>query len=366
MGKPINQSELTDILVRGLTPQEPEQEAAEQAATEQAETEDTSAVESLYEDESTEDTEEVVSESTEEQAADETSAATEEETEEVEISDLNQLAQAIEVEPDWLYNIKIPMSDGRDPVSLSELKDQAQEYARTNELRAQLEAERAELNTQRESKEKEISESLSQFAQMPQELMQAQAEAQALAYQYQNYDWDTLEKENPGQAALTKQNIATQYQLSLNKVEEVKGKIGNAIAENAKKVADSEKGKILTFIPDWKDDEVRVRDQSDIRKMMNSYNYSDDEVNSIVDHRAMRIAYDMLKMQRAMNKTKKTVKKLQKVPKVLKPGATPPARSQSDIQRDIVKQGAKAKTKEGKVRSISQLLVNASKSSRRQ
>lgn len=360
MGKPINQSELTEILVRGLSPQQPEQETAEQAVTEHAETGEDNAVEKLYDDEPQTEVNEVVSESNEEQIADSNeSVVTEQETDSTEISDLNQLAKAIEVEPDWLYNIKVPMSDGRDPISLSELKDKAQEYARVNEMRAQLEADRAELDSQRQSKEQEVNQSLAQFAQMPQELMQAQAQAQAIAYQFNNYDWDTLEKESPGEAALAKQKLATEYQLALNKAQEVQTGIGKAIAENAKKIANAEKSKILKYIPEWNKDEVRVRDQDDIRKMMNQYNYSDEEVNNIVDHRAMRIAYDMLKMMRAMNKTKDTVKKLQNVPKVLKPGATPPAKSKADIQREIVQQGAKARSTEAKVRQISKLLISS-------
>lgn len=337
----INQSELTEILKKGM--------------------EDAPSVAEEVNDEEAKVTEEEVSQSDEEvvEVQEETAEVTEEvQDEAAEIESLSELAEAIEVDPEWLYGIKVPISDGRDPISLSELKDQYQEYSRVNDLKAQLELEQAEFQEKMKAREGEIESSLQQFQNMPQELMAAQAESMSLAYQYNNFDWATLEQENPGQAALAKQNLATAYQQSQEKVAQVQAKIGSEVEQRFRQNADKEKRLALKHIPDWIDEDKRLSDQNKIKTMLKEYGYSDDESGNIVDHRALRLAYDLLNLKTKIKDSKKVVKKLNKVPRVVKPGAAPAPKSKSDISREIVSKAAKSKNQDVKVRAIGDLILN--------
>ena len=126
----------------------------------------------------------------------------------VAIKTLSELAEAIEVDNDFLYNIEVPMPDGQEPVSLSALKDAYQGKLETQTVAStQLEVERKAFEEEKER----FGQQQVQMQQMPEELLNAEAEVRAISSQYQGFDWTELEKLDPGRAALEKQNFATRY-----------------------------------------------------------------------------------------------------------------------------------------------------------
>ena len=141
--------------------------------------------------EETPEVEEVLAEAETEEVLAEEPAETVEATDETEqkietsdpvaISTLSELAEAIEVDNDFLYNIKVPMPDGQEAVSLSALKDA---YTEKNDTTT---AAMTQLEQQREAFEQEKEQYTQQFQQlqqMPEELLTAQAEVRAIASQY--------------------------------------------------------------------------------------------------------------------------------------------------------------------------------------
>lgn len=318
---------------------------------EEKQTEDTDETENPVDEETSEESEETQSE---EVAEDTEEQSEESETIEVpQISDLNELASAIEVDAEFLYGIKIPMPDGEEPITLSELKDGYTKFKRgSSEEREALEEERAAFDDYKQSQ----AEMLQQQMQLPQEIVAAQAEAMAIAYQYQNYNWEELEKANPGQAALQKQNMASLYQQAQDKLQGLNAQYQHQLSETVKEHTRKEFKAMLHYIPEWKDDAVRLKDQELLRSMLKGYGYSDKDINNLADHRAMRLARDLWKLKSQVEKVPATLKKLAKVPKTLKPRAAAGVPSKEKQQRELVKKAAESPFDRDKVDAISNLL----------
>ena len=142
------------------------------------------------------------------------------------IDSLGDLAKAIEVDNEFLYNIKVPIGDGLEPVSISQLKDSFKNKSDDIQAReAELEQQREEFSKEREQQEAQLHQSSLQAHEMPAELMEAEAEIKALQHSYNTFDWASLEQSDPGRAALLKQNLATEFAQAKAKAEGIRQNI---------------------------------------------------------------------------------------------------------------------------------------------
>ncbi len=91
--------------------------------------------------------------------------------------------------------------------------------------------------------------------------------------------------------------------------------------------------------------------------MLKGYGYTEQEVDKIGDHRAMRIAHDLMKLKTANKQVRKAVKKIGKTPKSLRPGGTAPAVGQKAKRtQQIVKQAKATKNDRQKARLLGRLI----------
>ena len=357
MGNAIDTSALGDILRKNFPEEEVTSDQAETATTDTAPVE---IEEEVVEDESPITAEsEVETEELEEQdqEVDETEEAeeTREEYSETEINDLNQLATAIEVEPEFLYNIKVPMADGMEPISLSELKDGYTQFKRgtTADLEI-LEKQRAEFE---EYKQQQV-QAIQQQAQLPQEIMAAQAEALSIANQYNSNDWESLEASDPGRAALEKQKIASKYQQAENKFRQLSEEFQQKQAAEFERFNSEQRQNMLKKIPEWRDDKIRTAEQENIRVMLRDYDYSDADINSMADHRAMKLARDLWQLKSKNIEAKKVIKKIAKVPRTLKEGSVvkPVDGGAKQRMRKVKEEAKKSKNLDVKTNAVSSIL----------
>ena len=341
-----NQKELGDILRKMESKPEVETENVD---TEQAPTESEDEVLDT-ETESRTETEETVEES---QEAEATMPEDDEESESVSIADLNELATAIEVEPEFLYNIKVPMADGMEPISLSELKDGYTQFKRgtTADLEA-LEEERAKFAEFRE----EQLNAIKQQAQLPQEIMAAQAKAIAIAQQYNSVNWDELEKQDPGKAALEQQKMATAYQTATGEYQQALGKFQEQQTQEYQENLTQENAKLVKVIPEWNDGSVRTREQEEMRTFLKNYGYTDNEISGIADHRALKLARDLWRLKSQQTTAQQKLKKIAKIPKRVKAGTVTKAERQKQIKQSQIDGAAKSKNLDVKVQTISDLI----------
>jgi hypothetical protein len=251
---------------------------------------------------------------------------------EQEIVNLVDLATAIEVEPEFLYNIKVPLADGAEPLTLSELKDRYTELKRGSEHdRVALQAERDNLESYRNQVQQQVEQQMA----LPKEILAAQAKVMAIANQYENVDWDTFEQQDAGKAALEKQRLATAFQQAQHEANQM---YGTYQSETQKRFAEHQRKQsemMLTKIPEWSDKKVRVQEQGYMRDMLKGYGYNDDEISSLSDHRAMHMARDLWKMKEMQKSAEKTVTKLKKMPKPLKSKAKAPVNKKVILQKGV-------------------------------
>lgn len=268
--------------------------------------------------------------------------------------DVNSLAKAIEVEPEFLYEVKIPMPDGMESISLSELKDDYTELKRTAAAgKDLLEAERAAFE---EEKSKTIEE-INRQQQVPQEIAEKQIALFALTQQFQSINWEELEKENPGQAALDKQNMILAHQSAQAELQGAVDKHQKEAKERHDAYMTQQRAKMFETIPEWKDDTVRLSDQAEMRTMLKGYGYEDNQITNITDSRALKMARDLWLLQRKSKKALETTQRLLKIPKPLKSGARNPiANSSSKKTGKIIEQGKEAKTDREKASYIANIL----------
>jgi hypothetical protein len=305
----------------------------------------------------------VETEETAEEQTTETIEATEEQEAEVSeetgvaIDTLTELAEAIEVDNDFLYNIKVPMPDGQEPVSLSELKD-----AYTGKLQTTTEAEAA-LNARREAFEKEqeetrqrIAAQQAQIQQMPDELLAAEADVRAIAKQYQTFDWSELEKVDPGRAALEKQNLATQYSQAEARAQEIRNDIQKKQEQSFQQMQAEQQQKILTTFPKWADPVVAQKEFGEISSLLNNYGFNQQELQYFGDSRILKLLSDYSQLKNQASEAKTVRKKVVKTPKSLKPGAPKVDQSAAQKREALIQKAAESRDSRVKVRAIGDLL----------
>lgn len=308
--KSVDRAELGEALRKGLAESQRETVEITEPEVKTPDPEDVSE-----EEEEIETSEEPKEEEEQEPEVNET-----EEEEVVEISTLTELASAIEVDPEFLYNIKIPMANGEEPISLSELKDKYTNLQRSNgEELAAIAEERTKFD---EYKNAQV-QFIQQQAQMPQEILAARAKVMAIANQYETFDWETLEKEDAGRAALEQQRLASLFQQAQGEVQQLESRYSGELQRQYQEHQAREGKSMLEKIPEWKDSELRSKEQGNIRAMLKVYGYSDQEISQLGDHRAMHMARDLMKLKQRSEKADTTVKKVTKAPKPLRSKSKP-------------------------------------------
>lgn len=326
----VNRTDLGEALREAMTPKTTE-EAVETESVE-AETVETEDVEDAVEAEATED-------------------VTTEETEPAEeIETFTQLAKQIEVEPEFIYGLKVPI-DGEEKLTMGELKDKYLLLKNGSSVESDvLKTERAAFETYKVESEQNIQKQMS----LPQEILAAQAKVLSIKSQYETFDWETLEKENPGEAALYKQNINQAYTQAQTEAQQAIGQYSQAREAELEKVRTDEYTHMLKAIPEWTDNTVKTKDQEAIRPVLMDYGYSEAEIDGIADHRAMRMARDLMMFKATTVKAKETLKKVVTIPKKYRSGKLPEQTGVSKAER--LERASKLHSPRDKAKEIGKLL----------
>jgi hypothetical protein len=267
-----------------------------------------------------------------------------------EIRTLSELADALEVEPEFLYGLRLNLSekgpDGK-PVSLSlgEVKDKLQEYERD---RGEVTQQRERLMQERQQFMQQAQQLFAGGQKLQQDLVDARARVMAVVAQRDSIDWGEFERLDPGRAALEKQKYAEAIQgasLHYRQVEQT-------LAQNAQ-VVDAgyrqEQDRILLErLPEWRDRETALREANAIGEWAaKNYGYTPQDLSVAVDwqHRdILRKAYLYDTMQAKVQQTRQHV---QQAPKTLKPGAGIPRSQLQQSKITALKERARATGKKG-------------------
>jgi len=158
----------------------------------------------------------------------------------------------------------------------------------------------------------------------------------------QEPDWDKLRRENPTAFP----EVFAEWQLHKQRLDAVEAERKRAVdAVQADEAAArqnylaQERAQLLEAVPEWKDPEVRKKEQDDIRTFGQKHGFSLEELNGLMDHRALIVLRKAMLHDRATAKAKAAQPKVQEKidrAKVVTPGpkgGTKPQVSESTRRR---------------------------------
>lgn len=100
-----------------------------------------------------------------------------------------------------------------------------------------------------------------------------------------------------------------------------------------------EREALFKAIPDWRDDSKFKQARGRILAYMAERGFSEQEVGSLMDHRALLVAYDAARFRESQKALKASAKQLGQKPKVAKPGAsTTPAQANDEATKALRQQ----------------------------
>jgi len=304
-----------------------------------------SASEETPEEVTEEVTEESVETETEEEVveteSEETEVDPEGDTEEEITQEASQLAEYLGVDPDavdvnddgeLVLKTKIDGKEGK--ATLAELLKSYQLEGHVNQKSMQLSDERKAFDAERETQKAQIAQELQQAKQLLEF-----AQNQTLA-EYQSIDWQALREQNPAEYAALQQD----YNARIQQISQVMNGIGQQSLQEQQQAFVQRRQKeaqmLLDKLPEWSDESVASRETADIAKYLLTNGFSQNEVSTVVDHRAVIMArkamlYDQMKAEGEV-KQEVAKKKVKKLPKVAKPGASKDkAQAKAEAQKAI-------------------------------
>lgn len=218
------------------------------------------------------------------------------------------------------------------------------------EQRKALEAQRAEFQTQKQAELQQLQD-LSQLA------------YSQLVAEYQAISWNELRSVDPAEWSAKQQEFQQrnqQIQQAFAQIQGERSQLQTQQQERFKEVLAEEGKKLMQAIPEWADESVAQKERNELRTYLKSnYNFSDDEVNQIADHRHVLLIRDAMKYRALQAKKPEIEKKVKKAPKLVKPGQSKDARERE--QNSLKKLKQTVKKSGGKGGSVAEYLLKAGK-----
>jgi hypothetical protein len=119
-----------------------------------------------------------------------------------------------------------------------------------------------------------------------------------------NMDWDALERENPVQFLKLKY-LEQQRAGEIQAVQAERARMQQLLAgENDKKLQERltvEQGLVLEKIPEWADGDLQADEQRKLVEFGKAVGYSDNELNTLYDHRALVVLRDAMRYNELTN-----------------------------------------------------------------
>ena len=226
------------------------------------------------------------------------------------VKTIAQLAEAIDVDPEFLYNIEIGMPEGEAPIPLGKLKDQYQQVTKQNKQMEQALA-------QQQQQLIEAQNGMGQAQQVSQEVQTARDQVNAINAQFNSIDWEKAKTEDPGATALARQEFQEAFAAAnsqLQRAEAYQQQMSQQMS-HAQLVQAAQK--TLQLIPEWSNEEVRQKDEVAIQQALHHAGYSQQEIASARDPIAISLMRELVMLREEKAAGTKAVERVRNAPKVL-------------------------------------------------
>lgn len=261
---------------------------------------------------------------------------------------LQEIAEALEMPLDqFMGNIKgrVKINGEEKDVTLAELQKGYQMEADYRHKTSELSEQRKALDAERERMAGEFKSRLSEASQLTQVL-----EGQLLQ-EYNSVNWTELRDTNPAEFAARKQEYNERYaqiqnakhQMSLES-QRLDQERETKLQADLTKLRQDEMEKLVVKIPEFADSTKAEPLKQEIRKYLYSYDFTDGDIDQIIDHRHLLIVRDAMKYRELQNKKPMVENKVKEAPKLVKPGVksndSPESAKQNELHARLKKSGS--------------------------
>ena len=262
-----------------------------------------------------ESTEETQDESLEEESEEESEEPEEEEGDEEETEESDE-----EEEEELLYAVKV---DGEEQeVSLDELLkgySRQSDYTRKTQ---DLSTERREMESLQEKYNSEMAQIQAERQQYTEYLSQIVERSMGGLDKYANLDWEAMKSSDPIEY-VTKREEFREAQEKIQAMRNEQATAQQKQAEESKQLhsqmVQEEHLKLVSAEPDWGEPDKQKELAGNVRKYALSQGFSEEELNSLVDHRSVLVLMKAAKFD-AIDKADVKSKKIKNKPKVVRSG----------------------------------------------
>ena len=227
---------------------------------------------------------------------------------EAELADDSVVDEPDAVEPDELSDSDAPLYavtiDGEtSEVPLDELISGYQRKATYTQRQQELAEARKTLDEQLQNVPAQEA-ALRQTYQQYQEVLQQLHQQMQAANKPANLDWNALERDDPVQWLKLKE-LERQRASEIQAVQAEQMRMQQLLAgENDKKLQEHlavQQGLVLEKIPEWADGDVQANEQRKLLEFGRGVGFSDEELNTIYDHRALVVLRDAMRYNELTN-----------------------------------------------------------------
>ena len=230
-----------------------------------------------------------------------------------ELADDSVVDEPDAVEPDEFSDSDAPLYsvtiDGQtSEVPLDELISGYQRKATYTQRQQELASQRDSLDQQIQALNPER-QALQQTYQQYQGVLNQLHQQMQAANEPPNLDWDTLERENPVQFLKLKY-LEQQREGEIQAVQAEQARMQQLVAgEKDRKLQEHlavQQGLVLEKIPEWADGDLQAEEQRKLVEFGKTIGFSDHELNTVYDHRALVVLRDAMRYNELTNGDKIT------------------------------------------------------------
>lgn len=239
--------------------------------------------------------------------------------------------------------------NGKDlQMSIGDLKANSQKLEAADDIlesaKTKAREDRAQLQTEFETKNNQATEALTTAATL------VQAAEQLLASDRANVDWEKLRTEDKAEYAILREEFKARED-AINQIKTDAGAAYQNWQAQASQEAEAarqenmlkEHEKLLEKIPSWSDEKVAANEKGQVVTALQEYGFTNDEIKLAADHRLILMARDAMLYRNQSETVETTKKKIAKIPKVVKPGSKKTADQRNSEQIGKLSQQMRAK-----------------------
>lgn len=281
------------------------------------------------------------------------------ESQELSFESIQQLADSLEVPIDVIMDkvkAKVKVAGEEREVTLKELRDGYQMESDYRKKTSELSEQRSALAAEHERVANELSARFQEAQQINGYL------EQQLLGEYNRVNWSELRSTDPAEFAALKQ----EYNERFNHIQQLKVVVQQQLqaahdereqkqSESFRRMVEEESERLKAAIPDFADAEKSKAIKSQMKDYLQTYGYSDHEINQVYDHRHVMILKDAMAYRAMQAKRPELTKKIVNVPSVLKPGSS---KSKQEAKSEQLRQKLQRVKSTGSTQDLASLLAD--------